>query len=191
MRGAGAGGDVTAAGVLALGGDQQLRMWPRDDAERAEIKASPAAADLGRIYYAKDLVTSPSAIFCATGVTNGVLLGMTYYAARASLMRQIQSTVLSIADTTAALMDVDRYLQIKVRADETSPVYQEVEAYLRRARDANRRQDVRLKYIYIIAQDTKNPRAAHFVVDAEEEGENKSHFGEAYKSIDTSNLDFP
>src|ERR1035437_181128 len=123
-------------------------------------------------------------------MTNSVVLALTYYQARESLMRQIQSTVLSIADTTAALMDVDRYLQIKVRADETSPVYQEVEAYLRRARDANRRQDVRLKYIYIIAQDTKNPRAAHFVVDAEEEGENKSHFGEAYKSIDTSNLDF-
>ena len=123
-------------------------------------------------------------------MTNGVLLGMTYYAARASLMRQIQSTVLSVADTTSALMDVDRYLQIRERADEGSPAYRDVEAYLRRARDANRREDVRLKYIYIIAQDVKNPQAAHFVVDAEEEGENKSHFGEAYKSIDAASLNF-
>lgn len=67
-------GVLTAAGVLALGGDQQLRMWPRDDAERAEIKASPAAVNLGRIYYAKDLITSPSAIFCATGISDSPLL---------------------------------------------------------------------------------------------------------------------
>jgi fructose-1,6-bisphosphatase II len=67
-------GVLTAAGVLALGGDQQLRMWPRDDAERAEILQTPAAANLGRIYYAKDLVTSPSAIFCATGISDSALL---------------------------------------------------------------------------------------------------------------------
>jgi len=67
-------GVLTAAGVLALGGDQQLRMWPRDDAERAEINATPAAADLRRIFYARDLVTSPSAIFCATGISDSALL---------------------------------------------------------------------------------------------------------------------
>jgi fructose-1,6-bisphosphatase II len=67
-------GVLTAAGVLALGGDQQLRMWPRDDDERAELKALPVAPDLSRIYYAKDLVTSPSAIFCATGISDSALL---------------------------------------------------------------------------------------------------------------------
>ena len=67
-------GVLTAAGVLALGGDQQLRMWPRDAAERAEIAKLPEAANLGRIYYAKDLVTSPSAIFCATGISDSPLL---------------------------------------------------------------------------------------------------------------------
>jgi len=67
-------GVITAAGVQALGGDQQLRMWPRDDKERAEIMATPAAKDLKRIYYAKDLVTSPSSIFCATGISDSPLL---------------------------------------------------------------------------------------------------------------------
>lgn len=123
-------------------------------------------------------------------MTNGVLLTLMYYQARQSLMQQMRSTVLSIADTTVAMLDVDRYLEIKGRADEDSAADRDIEAYLRRARDANRRQDVQVKYIYIIAQDTKNPRAAHFVVDAEEEGENKSHFGEAYKSTGVSNLDF-
>jgi adenylate cyclase len=123
-------------------------------------------------------------------MTNGLLLVLMYYQARESLRTQIQSTVLSITNTAATLVDVDRYLQIRVRADEDSPAYRDLETYLRQVRDANRRQDVRLKYVYIIAQDPKNPAAAHFVVDAEEEGENKSHFGEAYKSIDASTLDF-
>jgi adenylate cyclase len=122
--------------------------------------------------------------------TNGVLLALLYYETRESLMTQMRSTVLSVAGTTAALMDVDRYLQIRARADEDSPAYNDVEMYLRRARDANRRQDVRLKYLYVIAQDPKHPTSAHFVVEAEEEGENKSHFGEAYKSIDVTTLDF-
>jgi adenylate cyclase len=123
-------------------------------------------------------------------MTNSVLLGLVYYQARESLMKQIQTTVLSIAETTAALMDVDGYLQIRVRADEESPAYRSLEAYLRRARDANRRQDVRVKYVYVIAQDSKSPTSAHFVVDAEEEGPDKSRFGEAFKSIDASTLDF-
>jgi fructose-1,6-bisphosphatase II len=67
-------GVLTAAGVLALGGDQQLRMWPRDDAERAELKTACPDADLKRIFYAKDLITSPSAIFCATGISDSALL---------------------------------------------------------------------------------------------------------------------
>ncbi|MDB6126384.1 MAG: glpX [Verrucomicrobia bacterium] len=67
-------GVLTAAGVLALGGDQQLRMWPRDDAERAEIKSTCPNADVRRIFYAKDLITSPSAIFCATGISDSPLL---------------------------------------------------------------------------------------------------------------------
>ncbi len=122
--------------------------------------------------------------------TNGVLLTLMYYQARASLVTQIQSTVLSIAESAAALIDVEVYQQIRVRADEDSEAYRHTEGYLRRVRDANRRGDVRVQYLYVIARDAKNPKAAYFVVDAEEEGENKSHFGEAFKSIDASTLDF-
>jgi len=123
-------------------------------------------------------------------LTNGVLLVLTYYSARHGLLSEMRSTVLSIAGTTAALIDVDRYQQIKGRADEESPAYRDIERYLRVARDANRRPDVRVKYIYVVAQNPNNPKAAHFVVDAEEEGENKSRYGEAYKAEDAANLNF-
>jgi fructose-1,6-bisphosphatase II len=67
-------GVLTAAALRALGGDQQLRMWLRDDEERARISGDPAAQDLRRIFRSEDLVTGPGAIFCATGITSSWLL---------------------------------------------------------------------------------------------------------------------
>lgn len=67
-------GVLTAAALRALGGDQQLRMWLRDDEERARIAKDPAAKHLKRIFHAADLVTGPGAIFCATGITSSWLL---------------------------------------------------------------------------------------------------------------------
>lgn len=123
-------------------------------------------------------------------ISNGALLAMVYGQARQSLVGQMRTSVLSIAHTTAAHIDVDRYREIRGRADEESPAYKDLERYLRAAREANRRQDLTVKYIYVIAQNPDNPNAAHFVVDAEEEGENKSHYGEAYKAEDAPRLDF-
>ena len=83
-------------------------------------------------------------------------------------------------------MDVDRDLQIRVRADEDSPSYHDVEAYLRRARDTNRGEDVRRKDVSIITQDPKHPRQRIFGWTRKKEGSNEAHFGEAYKSIEPS-----
>lgn len=67
-------GVLTAAALRALGGDQQLRMWVRDDEERARIAPDPATKDLKKIFHAEDLVMGSGAIFCATGITSSWLL---------------------------------------------------------------------------------------------------------------------
>ncbi|MDP1579963.1 MAG: class II fructose-bisphosphatase [Candidatus Didemnitutus sp.] len=67
-------GVLTAAALRALGGDQQLRMWIRDDAERARIAKDPAGKHVSRIYRSEELVTGPGAIFCATGISSSWLL---------------------------------------------------------------------------------------------------------------------
>jgi len=68
-------GMLTAAALRALGGDVQLRMWPRDDAERASLAAQGVTeAQLKKIYHANELVTGDSAIFCATGIAGSPLL---------------------------------------------------------------------------------------------------------------------
>ena len=68
-------GVLTAAALRALGGDIQLRMWPRDAAERADLlKAGVTEAQLKKIYRADELVTGDSVIFCATGISDSPLL---------------------------------------------------------------------------------------------------------------------
>lgn len=67
-------GILTASALKTLGGEIQLRMWPRDDAERNELLKSVTESDLQRTYYTDDLVAGNSSIFCATGISDSPLL---------------------------------------------------------------------------------------------------------------------
>ncbi len=67
-------GILTASALKALGGEIQLRMWPRDEEERAELLKTNSEADLARIYTTDDLVAGDSSIFCATGISDSALL---------------------------------------------------------------------------------------------------------------------
>ena len=67
-------GILTAAALKALGGDMLLRMWPRDEAERAEVLKTTSEENLTRVYNIDDLVRGDSAIFCATGISDSPLL---------------------------------------------------------------------------------------------------------------------
>src|SRR5205085_12270375 len=64
----------TAAAVKALGGEQLLRMWPRDDEERAQLRADLGDGELSRVFTSADLVQGESAMFCATGISDSSLL---------------------------------------------------------------------------------------------------------------------
>jgi len=67
-------GVLTAAALKALGGEMLLRMWPRDDEERASVIAEVGEEELARIFRCDDLVLGDSAIFCATGISDSPLL---------------------------------------------------------------------------------------------------------------------
>lgn len=64
---------VTAAcALIALGGEMQCRLWPRDESEREY--AREAGLDLEEIIGLRQLVNSDEVFFAATGVTSGELL---------------------------------------------------------------------------------------------------------------------
>jgi len=67
-------GILTAAALKALGGEIQLRMWPRDDEERSLLLKSCTEADLDRIHFTNDLVAGDSSLFCATGISDSAMV---------------------------------------------------------------------------------------------------------------------
>jgi fructose-1,6-bisphosphatase II len=67
-------GILTATALRSLGGDLQMRMWFRDDAERWELTKGMPEEDIQRIHYSGEIVVGESAIFCATGITDSPLL---------------------------------------------------------------------------------------------------------------------
>ncbi|WP_422361422.1 class II fructose-bisphosphatase [Reichenbachiella sp.] len=63
---------ITAAAVLALGGDMQGQLAPQQEEERTGLLAE--GANIDRVLMLKDLVKSDWAVFAAAGVTSGELL---------------------------------------------------------------------------------------------------------------------
>lgn len=67
-------GVIAAAAIKCLGGDMQMKMWPRDDKERAQLLKDGNEAEMRTVYYADDLAVGKNIIFCATGVSDSTLL---------------------------------------------------------------------------------------------------------------------
>lgn len=63
---------ITAAAVLALGGDMQGQLAPQQEEERSNLIAE--GVDLDKVLLLSDLVQSDWAVFAAAGVTSGELL---------------------------------------------------------------------------------------------------------------------
>jgi fructose-1,6-bisphosphatase II len=64
-------GVIAAAAIRALGGVFMGRLNPQLDGERRAVKEAGLSTD--RWYAEHELVTSPDVMFCATGVTTGLL----------------------------------------------------------------------------------------------------------------------
>jgi len=75
---AGVGGSpeavLAAAALRCLGGDMQVKMWPRDDAEREKLEEAGVKEELNKVYYAEDLARGSGIVFCATGISDSPLL---------------------------------------------------------------------------------------------------------------------
>ncbi|MFZ4681081.1 MAG: adenylate/guanylate cyclase domain-containing protein [Terrimicrobiaceae bacterium] len=94
----------------------------------------------------------------------------------------LRTNVLSVAATAAAMIDPVEHEKIKTRTDQDTPTYNALEKQLRKARDANRRQDFNIKYIYTMRPYAADPNSTVFVMDAEETGPDKSNVGDPYKT---------
>lgn len=87
---------LAAAALKCIGGEIQCRVWPRDEEERARMKAE--GIDLDQVLTTDDLIKSDDVSFAATGITTGELLrGVQYFGGGARthslMMRSHSGTV--------------------------------------------------------------------------------------------------
>jgi fructose-1,6-bisphosphatase II len=80
-------GVITAAALKCMGGEQQGRLWPRDEDERAAAVA--AGYDLDRVLTTDDLVAGDNCFFSATGITDGDLLKGVHYDANGATTQSL------------------------------------------------------------------------------------------------------
>ncbi len=115
------------------------------------------------------------ALSALAGLTAAVIVAINFFYARDILFRQIQSQVLSIATAAASQIDAEAHGRIQAPGDEARPEYKALQAKLRAIRNANRRDDVYVRFIY-----TMHPAGDHkwtYAVDAEEPGDGFSPVG--------------
>ena len=110
------------------------------------------------------------------GLTAAAILAIYFFGARAILFQQIQSEVLSIAATGANRLDPAAHERIRDAADESSADYKALQKQLRAIRDANRRTDVYVRFVYTMRQDAAGKWT--YVVDAEPPGADHSSVGD-------------
>jgi adenylate cyclase len=112
---------------------------------------------------------------------NGLSLLYFYRSTRSLLLAELRDKVLSIATTIATAVDGDLHSTIRTRTDENSDAYSRLQDTLRRLRDANRRKDTYVRYVYTLAPSVSDPNTLQFVVDAEEVAADASHPGDIYR----------
>ena len=98
-------GVITAAALKCMGGEQQGRLWPRNDEERQA--AIDAGYDLDQVLTTDDLVKGNNCFFAATGITDGDLLKGVRFTRRGA---STQSLVMRSKSGTVRLVNAQHQL---------------------------------------------------------------------------------
>lgn len=80
-----------------------------------------------------------------------------------------QTKALTVATTTASLLDVNEIKELIANPTQNNPAYDSIRLQLRKVRDSNRGNIVFIKYLYLITANPKDPHASFFLADAEED----------------------
>jgi adenylate cyclase len=120
------------------------------------------------------------------------LLGflLLFYEFRHHAFTDMQTKVLTVAATTAALIDAEPLKSIHRRSDEEGAAYLAIKRELIKARDANQRADIFIKSLYTLKPDPSDPNQLIYVVDAQENAPEMSHAGEIDQNARISGVIF-
>ncbi len=119
-------------------------------------------------------------LICLVVISNGLLASANYLEFKSTLQMEIHRKSRAIAATIAGLLNPEMVESIRHRADETTPVYANLQSELRKVRDLNRGNDTWLQNVFILMGAQQDPRVIEYAVDAEERFEYAHHPGDIY-----------
>jgi adenylate cyclase len=124
------------------------------------------------------------ALVLATAMLSELVLGgLNYFQFKRTLRDELASNLRSISLTTAALIGGDENRAIHSRNDQNGPAYVKLRDALRRARDANRRPDIYVKYIVTLVPAAEDPKLMAYAVDPEETVADRSNAGDIFRPV--------
>ena len=117
-------------------------------------------------------------------VSTSVGLGITYFHIKKLILSELHSKVTSVAATAATSVDLDSLARLKKSPKQDSNDYFKIQHELRTIRDINRRDDIYVKYVYILQPVSINKDEFTYLVDAEESNsKNFSPVGETANDV--------
>ena len=114
--------------------------------------------------------------------------GVLFFEFRYHVFDDEQTKALTVAATAAALVNPEIFKNNNERKDEESQDYALAKKELMRARDANRRKNIFIQYLYTIKPDPKDPNRLIYSVDAEQDPRVISHAGDPVENAYTTNI---
>jgi adenylate cyclase len=104
------------------------------------------------------------------------------------LFNELRSKVLTVATTAAAQLNGEDFKNLNTPGAENTPQYKEAKKELQKIRDANRRSDLFVEYVYTMQPGGQPTSAVVFGVDAEEVPEQMAKPGETVISEDLGDI---
>lgn len=123
------------------------------------------------------------ALVCTACASSFVGLALDYQKSKNRLFQEIQSKILSVATTSAALIDQDALLDIR---NEKNQGYSVVEKQLKAVLQANHRSDIQIKNLYILK--TIEPNSLYFYIETPENEAATNPPGSLYTDLDAQEI---
>jgi adenylate cyclase len=121
-------------------------------------------------------------------VTNGAGLLLMYELAHKALFETYRTKVLSVASSIAAGLDGDLHASLRSREDEATEQFHKLREELRQARDANRRPDTWLHFVFTTYPSPADRSTWLIGVSPEESIRDRVHLGDVYRGQRTAAL---
>jgi adenylate cyclase len=115
-------------------------------------------------------------------------LGFGFWDFKRLLLRTERTKAITVAATTAAMLDPELVKTVEAHPDEKSEPFLELKRQLQRVRDANRRDYLYVGYLYTLRPNPANPKEVVYLVDAEENPKKMSYPGEVEVNAYVSDL---